>query len=274
MSYLKIENKKFLIFGVANKRSVAYHIARTLEENGASAIHSVQNEKNAEAVLKLFPSAEIHICDVENEGQIYDMASLLKEKHGEIQGIVHSLAYANYSDGLKPFYETKKKDFLQAIDISCFSLIAIANAMRDIINKDGSVITISISATNMAVENYGYMAPIKAALDSSVCFLAKSFSKFSNIRFNAVAASLLKTSASAGIPGYLDYYDFAEKFTLRKKNLMTEEVGTLGAFLLSPASSGINAQRVVIDAGMGVNFFDNEVIRLASLGSKHSDNEN
>ncbi|HBC75103.1 MAG TPA: enoyl-ACP reductase [Candidatus Wallbacteria bacterium] len=270
MSYLKLENRKFLVFGLANKRSVAYHISKTLEENGAITIHSVQNEKNAEAVMKLFPRAETHICDVESEGQIYDMASIIREKHGEIQGIVHSLAYANYSEGLKPFYETKKKDFLQAMDISCFSLIAIANAMRDIINKEGSVITISISSTNMAVENYGYMAPVKAALDSAVCFLAKSFSKFSNIRFNAVAASLLKTSASAGIPGYLDYYDFAEKFTLRKKNLMTEEVGTLGAFLLSPASSGINAQRIVIDAGMGVNFFDNEVIRLATLGAKNN----
>jgi len=268
MSYLNVENKKFLIFGVANKRSVAYHIAKKLVENGAIVINSVQNEKNASAVQKLFPDTETYLCDVENENDINALAAILKEKHVRIHGIVHSLAYANYSEGFKPFYETKKKDFLQAMDISCFSLIAISNAMRDIIDKDGSVITISISATNMAVENYGYMAPVKAALDSSICFLAKSFSKFSNIRFNAIAASLLKTSASAGIPGYLDYYDFAEKFTLRKKNLMTEEVGALGVFLLSCASSGINAQRVVIDAGMGVNFFDNEVIKLAVLGAK------
>ena len=112
------------------------------------------------------------------------------------------------------------------------------------------------------------MAPVKAALDSSICFLAKSFSCFSNIRFNAVSAGLLKTSASAGIPGYLDYYSFAEKYTVRKKNLLTEEVGNLGAFLLSGASSGINGQRVVIDAGMGLNFFDKEVMDLAIYGMK------
>ena len=260
MSYLKLENRKFLVFGLANKRSVAYHISKTLEENGAITIHSVQNEKNAEAVMKLFPRAETHICDVENEGQIYDMASIIREKHGEIQGIVHSLAYANYSEGLKPFYETKKKDFLQAMDISCFSLIAIANAMRDIINKDGSVITISISSTNMAVENYGYMAPVKAALESSLCFLAKSFSAFSRVRFNAVCPGLLKTSASAGIPGYVDSYLFAETATLRKQAVKTEEAANVAAFLLSPRSSGITAQCLVVDAGMGINYFDAGIV--------------
>jgi len=270
MSFLNIENNKFLIFGAANKRSVAYHISKKLEENGAITIHSVQNEKNAEAVAKLFPSCEIQICDVEKEEQVYSLASRIKQKHGELNGIAHSLAYANYSEGLKPFYETRKKDFLQAMDISCFSIISIANAFRGVLNRDASVIAISISSTNMAVENYGYMAPVKAALDSAICFLAKSFSNFSNIRFNTIAASLLKTSASAGIPGYLDYYEFAAKLTLRKKNLMTEEVGSLGAFLLSPASSGINAQRVVIDAGMSVNYFDNEVMKLAAIGAKKS----
>jgi len=113
----------------------------------------------------------------------------------------------------------------------------------------------------MAAENYGYMAPIKAALDSSVCFLAKSFSQFSKIRFNAVCPGLLKTSASAGIPGYVDSYLFAEKATLRKQAVQTEEVAATIAFLLSPRSSGINAQGLVIDAGMGVNYFDNALVR-------------
>jgi enoyl-[acyl-carrier protein] reductase I len=112
----------------------------------------------------------------------------------------------------------------------------------------------------MAAENYGYMAPIKAALDSSVVFLAKSFSAFSEIRFNSVAPSLLKTSSSAGIPGYIDSYLYAERVTLRKKAVHTEEVANVAAFLLSDASSGINAQKVVVDAGMGVNYFDQTLI--------------
>ena len=118
----------------------------------------------------------------------------------------------------------------------------------------------------MASENYGYMAPIKAALDSSLAFLAKSFSRFSQVRFNAVAPGLLKTSASAGIPGYVDSYLYAEQATLRKKAVSTEEVASVAAFLLSPRSSGINSQRVVVDAGMSTNYFDAELIKAALGG--------
>jgi enoyl-[acyl-carrier protein] reductase I len=115
----------------------------------------------------------------------------------------------------------------------------------------------------MASENYGFMAPVKAALDSSLAFLAKSFSRESNVRFNAVASGLLKTSASAGIPGYVDAYLYAEQVIPRKKALATQEVANVAAFLLSPRSSGINAQSVVIDAGMSINYFDNDLIKKA-----------
>ena len=115
----------------------------------------------------------------------------------------------------------------------------------------------------MAAENYGYMAPVKAALDSSLCFLAKSFSSFSNIRFNAVCPGLLKTSASAGIPGYIDSYLFAEKATLRKEAVKTSEVADVAAFLLSGRSSGINTRAIVVDAGMAVNYFDADIVRKA-----------
>jgi enoyl-[acyl-carrier protein] reductase I len=115
----------------------------------------------------------------------------------------------------------------------------------------------------MASENYGFMAPVKAALDSSVVFLAKSFSQFSRVRFNAVAPGLLRTSASAGIPGYVDAYLYAEQATLRKAALQTSEVANVAAFLLSPRSSGMNAQHLVVDAGMSVNYFDRELVRKA-----------
>jgi enoyl-[acyl-carrier protein] reductase I len=181
-------------------------------------------------------------------------------KHESLHGIVHSIAFADYSEGWLPFHETPRSAFLQAVDISCFSLIAVSNAMRELLDPDGSVVTISISTTRMAAENYGYMAPVKAALDSAVCFLAKSFSQFSRVRFNAVGPGLLKTSASAGIPGYVDSYLYAERVTLRKKAVQTEEVANAVVFLLSPRSSGINAQGVVLDAGMSINYFDREFV--------------
>ncbi len=263
MSFLKLADRVFLVVGVANRKSVAYHIAKGLVDEGAKIVLAVRDEAAVQAVEKLFPSHDVYACNVENEDAIQALAEKVTERHPLLHGMVHSIAYANYSDGLKPFHEVAKRDFLQAVDISMFSLPALANAFKNNFATDASVVTISISHTTMASENYGYMAPIKAALDSSVTFLAKSFSKFSEVRFNAVNAGLLKASASAGITGYLENYLFAEKATLRKRPLETSEVADLALFLLSPRSSGINAQRHVIDAGMSVNFFDREIVQAA-----------
>ncbi len=174
---------------------------------------------------------------------------------------------ADYSAGPVPFHETPRQAFLRSVDISCYSLVALAGALKDQFDPDASVVAISISTTRMASESYGYMAPIKAALDSSLVFLAKSFSRFSRVRFNAVGPGLLKTSASAGIPGYVDAYLYAEQATLRKRAVATSEVADACAFLLSPRSSGINAQTIVIDAGMGVNYFDQELVSRPLDGS-------
>jgi len=263
MDYLDIEGKTFLVFGVANKKSVAFSVGEVLSESGASVVYSVQSTEARESVSKILPDADIFVCDVEREQEIDELADGIARKYGKLDGIVHSIAFANYEEGLKPFHETKRKNFLQAVDISCYSLIAIANAFKELLDNNASVVTISISTTKMAAEPYGFMAPVKAALDSTVCFLAMSFSSFSKIRFNSVNAGLLKTSASAGIPGYLDYYMFAEELTLRKKALATREVANAAAFLLSPRSSGINAQGIIVDAGMSVNYFDKDIIKKA-----------
>jgi len=266
MSFLDITGRKFIVFGLANKKSVACAIARTLVAEGAEVIHVVRSEERRRTAAKLFPHSPVFLCDVEDEENIArvrdEIAGYLQKQGGaRIDGIVHSIAFANYSEGLKPFHATLKKDFLQAVDISCFSFISIANHFKDMLAHDASVVTISISTTRMAAENYGYMAPIKAALDSSCCFLAKSFSAFSHVRFNAVAPGLLKTSASAGIPGYVDSYLFAEKAILRKAALTTREAADTAVFLLSPRASGINAQTIVVDAGMAINYFDKEIIK-------------
>ena len=261
MDFLKLTNKKIVVFGMANRKSVACAIAKVLQEAGAEVIHVVRSDVRKETAEKLFPDARVFVCDVENEENIERVKKEIADSiDGKIHGIVHSIAFANYADGFKPFHETNKKDFLQAIDISCFSLLAICKYFKELLDENGSVVTISISTTRMAAENYGYMAPIKAALESSLCFLAKSFSGFSNIRFNAVSPALLKTSASAGIPGYVDSYLYAEKLTLRKKGLQTPEIANIAAFLLSERSSAITAQSIIADGGMGINYFDADII--------------
>jgi enoyl-[acyl-carrier protein] reductase I len=263
MSFLGLDGKTVLVFGVANRKSVAFHVARVLDEAGAKLVYAVRSEDRRASVGKLLgPQAEIHVCDVERQDEIDRLRDEIARRHDRVYGLVHSIAFAEY-DGAKPFHETSRQAFLRSVDISCYSLVALSNAFRELIDRAGSVVAISISTTRMASENYGYMAPIKAALDSSLVFLAKSFSRFSSVRFNAVAPGLLKTSASAGIPGYVDAYLYAEAATLRKKAVETDEVANVAAFLLSPRSSGINAQHLVVDAGMSVNYFDRDLIRRA-----------
>lgn len=263
MDYLQLTGKSILIFGVANRKSVAWHTSRVLTEAGARCVYVVQNDEVRQNVAKLLPGEEIFTCNVEHEEEIARLRDELARRGEKFHGLLHSLAFADFSEGIKPFHETPKKAFLQAVDISCFSLTALSNALEDLLTTDASVVTISISTTQMASESYGYMAPIKAALDSSLAFLAKSFSRFSQVRFNAVAPGLLKTSASAGIPGYVDAYLYAEQVIPRKKAVQTEEVANAAAFLLSPRSSGINAQRIVIDAGMAINYFDLALVEKA-----------
>ncbi|MFY7993768.1 MAG: enoyl-ACP reductase FabI [Bacteriovoracaceae bacterium] len=259
MDFLGIKDKVFFISGVANKKSVAAFSAKALIENGAKCLFSVQKNEQIDAVKKLFPESEVFVCDVENKEDLKNLPVMIKKCTDKLDGYLHSLAFANFSEGPKPFIETNRADYLQAAQISCFSLVEVSNALKEMFNPDASIVTISIS--NTKATSYGYLGPIKAMLDATVPYLAKSFSEFSKIRVNAIGAGPLKTSASAGIPDYIDNYLFAEALTLRKKALETSEVASTVAFLLSPRSSGINASTVLVDAGMSCNHFDQQVVK-------------
>jgi enoyl-[acyl-carrier protein] reductase I len=262
-----------LVAGLANRKSVAWHVGKRLEEAGARAIHSVHTQKRRVDVLKLLAdgqgAADVLVCDVEKQTEIDALAAELSRRGVALDGLVHSIAFASYSGGPRPFHETSREDFLRAIDVSCFSLVALSNAVKGLFAPKASVVAISISTTRMAAENYGAMAPVKAALDSAIVFLAKSFSQ-AGVRFNAVGAGPLKTASSAGIPGYLESYLYAEAATLRKRALETGEVADAALFLLSPRSSGFNAQTLVLDAGMGVNWFDKDLVERAMREGSHA----
>lgn len=253
MDFLNVAGKTFYISGVANKKSVAYFTAKTLIDNGASCIFSGQTQIHIEAINKLFPGSSAFVFDVEKD------KNLAAKINTKLDGLVHSLAFANFSEGPKPFHETKREDYLQAAQISCFSLVEMSNQLKDLFTQNASIVTISIS--NTKATSYGYLGPIKAMLDATVPFLAKSFSEFSKVRVNAVGAGPLKTSASAGIPDYIDNYLYAEALTLRKEALETQEVANTVCFLLSPKSSGINASTLIVDAGMSSNYFDQNIVK-------------
>ena len=253
MDFLGVQGKTFYIAGVANKKSVAYFSAKTLIENGAKCVFSVQHEPQIEAVRKLFPESSVFVYDVEKDK---DLQSKINSK---IDGFLHSLAFANFEDGVKPFHETKREHYLQAAQISCFSLVEMTNQLKELFTETASIVTISIS--NTKATSYGYLGPIKAMLDATVPFLAKSLSHDSKVRVNSVGAGPLKTSASAGIPDYIDNYLYAEELTLRKEALQTQEVANTVCFLLSTRSSGINASTLIVDAGMSSNYFDQNIVK-------------
>ena len=263
MSFLGLTGKTYLVLGVANKKSVAWHVAKTLESEGAKVVYSVRSQARLDSLKGLLDGKSVYLCDLEHEAQTQQLAAAVGREHGPLDGVLHSVAFANFSKGMQPFHETVRADFLQATAISAFSLVELARALKPHLKSDASVVSIGISS-QVTASNYGYMSPIKAALESASRFLAKSFSADSRVRFNSVNAGPLKTSASAGIPCYLHNYLHAEKMTFRKEALKTQEVADTAVWLLSPRSSGINGQGIVVDAGMGWNFFDEELVAASS----------
>jgi enoyl-[acyl-carrier protein] reductase I len=262
MSFLALENKTFALFGLSNRKSVAWAIGKTLEEAGAKVVYVAHNAERIASLEKLLEGRPVLACDVENEAEIQSACAEIGAKFGPLDGFVHSMAFANFSEGWKTFYKTPRKDFLQSVEISAFSMVEIARELKPHLKPDASVVAIGISSY-VTAPTYGYLSPVKQALEGCVRFLAKSFSVDTRVRFNSVNAGPLKTKSSAGIPGYLDNFLYAEKLTMRKRALETQEVANVAAFLLSPRSSGINAQGVVVDAGLGWNYFDENVVRLA-----------
>jgi enoyl-[acyl-carrier protein] reductase I len=264
MGFLGFEGKCFLVMGVSNRRSVGWAVARLLMEQGATVYLGVRSEKREQEVRSFAKVEGFFHCDVEDETSIVDLGKRLLEAGIFLDGLVHSIAFAHYRPEQKRFHETRREDFLQASQISAFSLVELARELKPVLKPDASVVTIGISSTEVTAENYGIMAPVKASLNAMVRYLAKSFSADSQVRFNAVNAGPLKTRASAGIPGYLENYLYAEKLTFRKRALEVREVADCVAFLLSPRSSGVNGQAWVVNAGMDFNYFDREIVEAAT----------
>lgn len=260
MDFLRLKDKCFLVCGLGNRRSVAWAVGQTLESAGAKVIYGVRSVQRATELNKLLGDRPWIDCDMEDESAVASLGERVAGRFGQLHGFVHSIAFANYSAGPVPFHETMRKDFLQATQISAFSLVELARSLKATMVKDASVVAIGISSYVTAA-SYGYMSPIKSALEGCVRFLAKSFSESSEVRFNCVNAGPLRTKSSAGIPGYLDNYLFAEKMTMRKRALTTQEVADAVVWLLSPRSSGVNAHGLVVNAGMDWNYFDEAIVQ-------------
>ena len=255
---INFQNKNILVSGINNKKSVAYFIAQSLSESKANLYLTTQNNEQFVFAKNSFPNAHIFPCDVTKSDHIQSLGNYFINNSIMLDGFIHSIAFARMNPEFT-FEQTPWDNFSEAIRISCFSLMEMSSHLKKSFNRDASVVTISISTTRAT--SYGFMGPIKAMLNSTIDYLAKSFSQDGQVRFNSIGSGPLKTSASAGIPGYVDNYLFSEQLTLRHKALSTQEVANTALFLLSPLSSGINATQITVDAGMSVNYFDEKVVK-------------
>ncbi|HXB02632.1 MAG TPA: SDR family oxidoreductase, partial [Opitutaceae bacterium] len=170
--FLNLSGKTFLVFGVANRKSVAWHVAQSLEGQGARVVYSVRSDERKKSLATLLAGRPVFVCDVEHEGAVEKLAAgVAAAGHAPLHGLVHSIAFANYSEGFQPFHAAKRGDFLQATAVSAFSLVEIARAFKPHFASHASVVTIGISSLSVTPDNYGYMGPIKAALESCARFL-------------------------------------------------------------------------------------------------------
>ena len=267
MDFLELTGKKILVLGVANRKSVAFHIGGLLTEAGAEVIYSVRSPQRRASLAKLLPQAEIHVCDVEHPEQIFALRDGVVAAHGACTGWSIPLRLPTMGRVRRRFTRRPRRAFLRSLDISCYSLIALAQALQGPFEPSTPRSwRLSISTTRMASENYGFMAPIKAALDSSLVFLAKSFSHFRACGSTPSRPACSRPRPRPAFPATSTPISTPSRPRSANRPSATDEVANVAAFLLSPRSSGINAQRIVVDAGMSVNYFDRELVRRSLDG--------
>lgn len=251
-----MNGKKGLIFGVANDRSLAWYIAEKLHQEGAKlGFTHLPNEKMERRVRQLaepIQSPCIVPCDVQNDEQIRAAFHTARETMGELDFVLHSVAYATTDALYNPFYKTKRADFLQALDISAYSLVALCQQGLEFMTRGASVLCLSYLGSVKVVPSYNVMGVAKAALESATRYLAAELGREKAIRVNALSAGPCRTLSSAGIAGFgkmLEHYP--EKAPLAR-NIESEEVGKSGLYLLSDLSSGVTGEVHYVDAGYSI----------------------
>lgn len=246
-----LEGKKGLVFGVANERSLGWAIAKACAEQGASVGISYLNERLERRARPLAESINAPICEpcnVDNHEEIEQILIKTQQEIGTLDFLVHSLAFANREDLMNDFSATSRSGFRTAMETSCFSLIDVVSRSKPLLNEGASIITLSYIGSEQYVENYNIMGPAKAALESSVRYLAAELGP-AGIRVNTLSAGPIKTLAAAGIPGFKARLKHSAARTALKRNVTAEEVGNTAVFLCSNLSQGVTGSVIHVDNG-------------------------
>ncbi len=251
---IDLKGKTAVIFGLANKRSIAWGIAQKLNEAGATIAICYQNErlkKEADALLPELRDAKSFQCDVSKDEEITSTFAQLKDAYGTIDMLVHSVAFAP-ADAIKnDFLLTAREDFRIALDVSAYSLVAISRAASTMMNEGGSVLTLTYYGAEKVFPNYNVMGVAKAALEATVRYLAASLGP-KKIRVNAISAGPIKTLAARGIGDFNKILETVTERAPLHRNVEALEVGNTAAFLVSPLASGITGEVTYVDCGYNI----------------------
>ena len=252
MYQIDLSDKKGLIFGVANRRSIAWAIADRLHQAGAQLAYGYQSERLHGLLRKLTSQQENPLlaqCDVCEDSQLDRLFQQVKDRFGRLDFVVHAIAFAPRATFEAPFVEVSRKDWNVALEVSAYSLVAIAERARQLLTEGGSLTTLTYLAAQRVVPKYNLMGVAKAALEASVRFLAYDLGP-QGIRVNAISAGPLRTIAARSIPGFGEMAAKAGRTSMLKRNITHEEVAGLALSLISDQlGSGITGETIFVDAG-------------------------
>jgi len=252
-----LEGRTAIVFGVANKRSIAWSIAQGLHAAGAKLAITYQNERleaEAKDLILSLPGAEAFMCNVSKDEEIERVFAQLKERYGKLHILVHSVAFAPTEELKGNFVNTTREGFRLAHDVSVYSLIAVSRAAAPLMEDGGSVITMTYYGAEKVVPHYNVMGVAKAALECTVRYLANDLGP-TKIRVNAISAGPIKTLAARGISGLGEMMKSHADRSPLKRNVDVNEVGATGVFLASDASSGITGETIYVDCGYNIMGF-------------------
>jgi enoyl-[acyl-carrier protein] reductase I len=249
-----LEGKNALIFGVANDHSIAWGIARALHDEGAevgfSSIESLL-ERRVRPLAESIGSTFVEPCDVQSDEQIRTVFARWGETHESLDILVHALAFARREDLEGSFVDTSREGFALALDVSAYSLVALAREARPLLRRGSSILTLSYYGAEKVVANYNVMGVAKAALEASVRYLAADLGP-DGVRVNAISAGPVRTLAASGISGFKRMYgSFADIAPLRA-NITPEDVGGSAVYLASDLSSAVTGETLYVDGGFSI----------------------
>src|SRR5690242_6113929 len=254
---IDLKGRTAVVFGVDNKRSIAWAIAQGLHSAGAQLVITYQNERlelEAKDLILSLPGAEPFRCDVSRDEEIERLFSELKARYGKLHILVHSIGFAPVEELKGEFVNTSREGFRIAHDVSVYSLIALARGAAPLMEDGGSILTLTYYGAEKVVPHYNVMGVAKAALEATVRYLAFDLGK-KKVRVNAISAGPIKTLAARGIGNFGDMLKEVQEKAPLKRNVDANEVADTAAFLCSPAARGITGETIFVDAGINIMAF-------------------